>query len=414
MKDKIQNMWLKQKKSLVLLAAVVLIGAAVTVQEHSASEETISSGVSRGEVGADASSETFTYRVDGGEEYEVTVDVQAQVLTEDEAGELLAEAEAEWEEVYLGDNESANAVTEDLDLPSSLQDGLVEVDYTFDNYEAIDDNGNLLQDGIDADGTLVQMSAEFSYEDYSLIETKNLLLLPEVLTEEEELQQSVKNALLDAEGSTREEASFKLPETVGGYTLSWSTEENHAGLIFIVLGLCAVFALQLKDREDSRKKQKEREKQLLYEYPQMVQQMALLLGSGMTVCHAWERMVRVSRSAERGKPNKRALYIEEMELTLHEIREGRGEIESYKRFSQRIGLEPYRRLVSILTQNLSKGSRAIREVLDREAAEALQIRKNNAKKLGEEAGSKLLMPMMLFFLLILIIVLWPAVSGLSL
>jgi len=53
-------------------------------------------------------------------------------------------------------------------------------------------------------------------------------------------------------------------------------------------------------------------------------------------------------------------------------------------------------------------------MLEEEAREAWEIRKNQAKKAGEEAGMKLLFPMMLLFILILVMLLFPAVQSFSL
>ena len=73
-----------------------------------------------------------------------------------------------------------------------------------------------------------------------------------------------------------------------------------------------------------------------------------------------------------------------------------------------------RRLISILNRNLEKGTRDVCEMLEEEAREAWEIRKNQAKKAGEEAGMKLLFPMMLLFILILVMLLFPAVQSFSL
>ena len=48
-----------------------------------------------------------------------------------------------------------------------------------------------------------------------------------------------------------------------------------------------------------------------------------------------------------------------------------------------------------MSQNLRKGTRGLTELLEREAEDAFEQRKNLAKKAGEEAGTKLMIP--LFF-----------------
>ena len=97
-----------------------------------------------------------------------------------------------------------------------------------------------------------------------------------------------------------------------------------------------------------------------------------------------------------------------------DIRKGMGERQAYEQFAHRIGLPSYRRLISILNRNLEKGTRDVCEMLEEEAREAWEIRKNQAKKAGEEAGMKLLFPMMLLFILILVMLLFPAVQSFSL
>ena len=62
----------------------------------------------------------------------------------------------------------------------------------------------------------------------------------------------------------------------------------------------------------------------------------------------------------------------------------------------------------MLSQNLRKGSRGITELLSREAEEAFEDRKNLAKKLGEEAGTKMMIPMFIMLAVVFIIVIVPA------
>ena len=69
------------------------------------------------------------------------------------------------------------------------------------------------------------------------------------------------------------------------------------------------------------------------------------------------------------------------------------------------------RLGGLLTQNMKKGSRHLFESLDQEIEEAFEERKRHAKKAGEEAGTKMLMPMMLLLVTTIIIILYPAFAS---
>ena len=93
------------------------------------------------------------------------------------------------------------------------------------------------------------------------------------------------------------------------------------------------------------------------------------------------------------------------------MKEGSGIGECLDRFGSRVGLTEYRRFSSILAQNLKKGTRDVREQLQTEAKSAMEARRTNAKRLGEEAGTKLLGPMMCMFVIVLAVVLYPALQS---
>ena len=66
-----------------------------------------------------------------------------------------------------------------------------------------------------------------------------------------------------------------------------------------------------------------------------------------------------------------------------------------------------------LINNLEKGNRDICNQLSFEAKQAYEQRILLAKKLGEEASTKMLIPMMLMMVLVMVIVMAPAVMGFS-
>lgn len=67
-------------------------------------------------------------------------------------------------------------------------------------------------------------------------------------------------------------------------------------------------------------------------------------------------------------------------------------MECYERFARRCDLIPYMKMGALLSQNLKKGAKGISEMLRMEAVQALEDRKSRARQLGEEAGTRLLIP----------------------
>ncbi len=74
---------------------------------------------------------------------------------------------------------------------------------------------------------------------------------------------------------------------------------------------------------------------------------------------------------------------------------GVSEPEAYAEFGRACRLHSYIKLASLLTQNVIKGSEGFKLMLRGEVTEAFAERKALARTKGEEAGTKLLMPMVM-------------------
>ena len=74
----------------------------------------------------------------------------------------------------------------------------------------------------------------------------------------------------------------------------------------------------------------------------------------------------------------------------------------------RCKVQSFRKLTALLLQNLKKGSSELVGLLHSEAVNAFEIRKSAARKLGEEAGTKMLFPMILSLGVVLVILIVPA------
>lgn len=406
----LKGMLQEHKKTILVLAVFLLLALGIAVRDY-LDVPRDAAEVIRQEEGGIGESRTFSCQVDEGEQQEITLEVNPVERSGEDAEILLGQAVTEWESMYLGENKSENIISEPLNLPNRFCDGLVAVSYESSDYNILDTDGSIFQDNIPEDGALVELTAEFSYAGYSRRESCWLkIVLPERGSMEWVVWQLRKDAA-ETEENTREKETFLLPSEVDGHQIRWENEEDAQWMYFVFLGIVAAFWLEWRTKETQRKAKKERQDRLIFEYPQMVEQISLLLGSGMTIRGAWERMLLTEQKMREETNQKMRLFIEEMWITYREIAKGCGEREAYERFGSRIGLIPYRRFGAILSQNLSKGTRDIQELLRAESREALEMRKNHARKLGEEAGTKLLFPMLLMFVLILLVLLVPAIQS---
>lgn len=108
---------------------------------------------------------------------------------------------------------------------------------------------------------------------------------------------------------------------------------------------------------------------------------------------------------------KRGIYhsaYEEMKITYYQIESGLPEGKAYQIFGKRCRMHRYRKLGNMLEQNIRKGTAGLLEELKQEVQEALGDRKALTFRMGEEASTKLLMPMILLLGIVLIICIAPA------
>ena len=147
-----------------------------------------------------------------------------------------------------------------------------------------------------------------------------------------------------------------------------------------------------------------RRSQMLLDYPEIISKFNLLVSAGMSITNTWNKIV--SDYVENNK-EKRFAY-EEMAITAKELSLGESEIVAIEKFGRRIKLQPYLRFSSLIGQNVKKGTAGLLQQLEVEAVEAFYERKELVKRLGEEAGTKLLIPMVIMLFLVLVIIMVPA------
>lgn len=100
-------------------------------------------------------------------------------------------------------------------------------------------------------------------------------------------------------------------------------------------------------------------------------------------------------------------------MTYREMTDGMGELEALRRFGERNPLREYRKLALLLEQNLRKGTRELLAMLEREELLAFELRQNLAKKAGEEASTRLLLPMIGLLGIVMAILLIPAMMTMN-
>ena len=134
----------------------------------------------------------------------------------------------------------------------------------------------------------------------------------------------------------------------------------------------------------------------------------VVIGIGINLRKTFEQIVSEYMDDVRsGRMKKRYMY-EELKVMVNEMNAGAGEQSAYEGFGNRMDSMSYTKLISLLVQNLQKGNEGLLNALKTEEANAFFLRIDHAKRMAEEAGTKLLFPMLLMLVVVMAIVMAPA------
>ena len=369
--------------------------------------------VSRNAYGEGNKQETFLITVDGVfKREEVTLEIPERSYTYEEVQELFSRVIETLDEVILGENQSKDHVTQDLFLPEELKEFPVQIRWETDRYDVVDFNGKIMEEELKQEGILVELRGILTYQDYEAMYVTNICVYPKELTESEAWIAGVTEAFARKESLTKEEKIIGLPQTVGGKQVTWEKKPDYR--IFAVMGLLVflLWAWKIQKEQERKEAEEKRRQQMRLDYPEIVSTFALLLGTGMTVKNAWNKIVRIYEEEIQSEKNRFA--YEEMCLTSREMKGGISELEAYERFGKRCNVSCYTKFAMLLSQNLRKGSKGLTELLKMESLQALEQRKNLAKKRGEEASAKLMIPMFIMFSVVLLMIMIPAFLSIQL
>ena len=293
----------------------------------------------------------------------------------------------------------------DLVFPVSFCDGIVTAVWSVDPPDYIDDTGRFLSEP-PKEGILATVKVTLTCEKEELIREFPVKLLPPERTELEEKAVELKAEAEENGEKTREAEEMVLPDSWKGTPIRWGTREDSplgVGFLLLAVGLWYLYG---KDDRELKKEEKHRKQQMILDYPVILYKMSMLLEAGMTIRGAFSKVAFHYRD-QNGKEVHYA--YEEMLLACYEMEQGVGEAAAYEEFGQKCGNLHYLKFGSLLSQNLKKGSRGLVELLEQEAENGMEERKSLARKLGEEAGTKLLLPMLLMLILVIVILMVPAI-----
>lgn len=333
------------------------------------------------------------------EKREILVEVEEKKLTEEEISEMFQKVKKELDDRILGANKSADQVNDSLYLPETVADFPVFIQWFCSEPGMVDGEGNL-GENIPEKGKLVCLTAILTLEEKEEKYFKYVKIYPPIKTEEEELEGILKK--------TNKEDSYwmKLPGIFRGKKILWKMNRKNDLLGFAILIFVCPVLLLVRDKQVFREEEKREKQQMVQDYPEILNKLTLLMGAGVNLRKAMER---IGGDYKRNRENKEKRKAYEMILEIcQEMERGVSEKRAYEKLGEKCGVLYYKTLSALLVQHLQKGSRDMGRILEEEAGKAQEIRRQQARILGEQASTKLLIPMILMLLVVFIILVVPA------
>ena len=329
--------------------------------------------------GGDRQYELLVEGLENGEE-QVKVTVPERKMSDAEVQKELPGIMEYLKGEILGGNSSLSKVQSDLNLTRTLVKYGLSVEWESGDPETVSDMGLIGSEMPESGKTVTLRAGLMNGSSVTWVE-----IPVTVFPETETLGETFSAFLGKLAEKDLETGQVVLPETFDGRTLHYRSADGcgNGGLIF--LGIAAALCLFLKEKSDAKEAKKQWEDRMILDYPELLSDFVVLTGAGYPVRQAWKKQVVDAES-------KNTVLIHP----------------SYGEFGRRIGLGCYIKFASLLGNSVSTGGKDLRRFLEEEMETAFRQRKELALRKGEEASTKLLIPMFLMLGVVMVMVVAPA------
>ena len=328
-----------------------------------------------------------------------TLEVHPREYTDSEFDNLARETEEYIKREFMGNNLSAEKITEDMNLMTKSPDGTLNIVWSSDNPLVINSEGKVMRDELTSDEE-VHLTAVIkdTYHEHRTDLEVTVLSRDKTMTDSDR----AKDTLVNIEKESRTNGEFVIPDNVGEVEVI-KEEDSIQDKLRLVYFLVMVFVLILTYLRINRMKEsgKLRDEELKLDYYGFVNRVTLFIGAGMTI----QESLRTSVKGRSGR------LSEEVELTLNMIASGVPETKAYLQMGRSIGIQEYMRFTSLVAQNLNYGNSNLIKLLDQEVKQSYVTNRENIRKKGEQASEKLIVPTLLLMIVVIGIIVYPALTG---
>lgn len=401
---KIGPLFTPKVKKIVII--IEIVGIIASLGEYMVNNMFFDNTIERPLPGEKDTTEELQYEADGNKT-DITLDVPAALHSSEEKEEYIEKAKEEIDSTFLGDNEDLDCINQDVVMKESYVDGMVKAEWQLNNYKIIGAEGEINYDNLESD-TVIEANVTLTCEDMSDVYSFSFQVVPFSESSTMGLDYYIKKTIRDL--FKTDEQKITLPDKVGQNEVTWSKKYTFLGLKIALLGVLAAVGMIIGQMREEKNRHDKYIKSLKRDYPKIVEGLALYVGAGLSVKNA---MYRLGKEYARRRRRKKEPGFEGILKMCREIEEGRSEINAYESLPDYCPTREYRRLSSLLTNNLRKGTKGLIEQLEEEEEEAFEMERQYVKIAGEEASTKMLFPMIGLLGIVLIIIIAPSIFNMN-
>ena len=335
----------------------------------------------------------------------VNISVSAQQYTDEELEQAYKKCMEALPQQILDKNSSLDHITQDLILNELTAVPGISAEWTSTDKTVLKSDGRVLNDEL-TEPVETSLLVELSDGSRHSLYTIPVTIYPKQYTDTETLLNGLMEDISRDDKESVTQTYLDLPSQYLGRKILFKTKSADYSYIWI-LGILAGILFILRDKENKKKAGEERELQMQIDYPEIVSKLMIFVGAGLSVRSAIES---IAHDYKKQDGETRHAY-EQMCILSNKLNSGVSESTAYADLGRSSKGKQYMKLAGLLEQNRRSGLADLGMLLETEMREAWEERKNLARRMGEEASTKLLLPLLMMLVLVMIIVMVPALMS---
>ena len=274
----------------VLFISGILLTGADAVR----SVKQLQPAIERNDYGKGSKTEVLDVKVgDTKKKIRTDIEVSERRYTTEEIQELFGRIIRRMDRLILNENQTPDHVETDLNLITEIPGEPVTVSWELDRYDVMNVKGEIQEKNIAEKGTLVKLNAVLTYTENEKEQAAYqcvVCVYPEKLSGEEKIKKTVTENMKKADEKQREQETLILPERLGKNELRYYHPFHNRGMIVLTMSIMIGILLCALQKQNEKKALEDRKKQMLKDYPDIINKLTLYLGAGMTVKRAWRKV----------------------------------------------------------------------------------------------------------------------------